>query len=131
VRNQQGLHGVRRLLISQTILTMLVAFGCLLGIGQVAAGSAVLGGLVSILPSAIFARQLFKYHGAHNARRIVNGFYQGEALKIVISVALFAIVFILFKINPIVFFATYILVQMVLWFAPKIVDNKQNRPKSD
>ena len=87
--------------------------------------SAVLGGLVCVIPNAYFAKQLFRYHGALAAKRIVSGFYRGEALKIALSAALFALVFRFFNINPVVFFATYLAVQMVFWFTPLLFETKK------
>ena len=87
---------------------------------MVAGVSAILGGLVSIVPTAYFARKLFRYQGAHAARQIINSFYKGEALKIALTIILFALVFKFFNIIPLVFFAVYIMAQMVFWFAPLI-----------
>ncbi len=94
-----------------------------------AAQSALLGGLVSIVPTAYFAAKLFKYNGARAARQIVNGFYKGEALKIAMTAVLFTVVFKFFTIIPLVFLSVYITVQMVFWFAPLIFSNEQNRSK--
>nr|WP_302473904.1 ATP synthase subunit I [Legionella sp. PL877] len=86
--------------------------------------SAMLGGLVAIIPAALFARKLFRYQGARAARQIVKGFYLGEALKILSSIILFILVFLLFSLDPIAFFFTYILVLMTHWFAPLFFANK-------
>lgn len=98
--------------------------------GKKEAASALLGGVVVILPSGLFAGKLFQHQGAQLARQIVKSFYLGEALKILSSVALFTLVFRLFKISPLAFFFTYIVVLMNHWFAPLIFANEQ-RPESD
>nr|WP_256478901.1 ATP synthase subunit I [Legionella sp. 27cVA30] len=126
-----GLRGAKRLIAWQLGITLIIAGFCLLFFGKNSAFSALLGGLVSALPNIYFARKLFKYHGARAAKQIVNSFYKAEALKIVLSVILFALVFIFVNVVPIIFFATYIVAQMVFWFAPLIIDNKLNRPESD
>jgi len=131
VKNQQGLRGARHLIIGQMGVTLLMTAIAALVSGRVAALSTLLGGLVSLVPNALFAINVFKYQGARAAKQIVNSFYKGEALKIVLSVIMFSLVFILFNIKPLVFFAAYIMVQMVIWFSPLIFVNKQNRPKSD
>jgi ATP synthase protein I len=100
-------------------------------IGVEAARSVVLGGVVSVVPNAYFAKKLFQHQGARAARQIVNSFYSGEALKLALTFVLFAMVFKLFNIVPLVFFAAYILAQMVFWFAPLIFDYNRNRPESD
>lgn len=131
VKNKLGVSGVKRLLGIQLLTSVLISLGLLLIFGEREAISAMLGGLIAIVPSALFARKLFRYQGARAARQIVNSFYVGEALKILSSIILFTLVFVLFKIIPLAFFSTYIVVLMNYWFAPLIFANKQNRPESD
>lgn len=130
VKNRQGIRGAQRLLVIQLCVALLIAAATLLIGNTTAAMSAIVGGLVCVVPNAYFVSKLFKYNGAHAARQIVNGFYKGEALKLMLSVAMFAMVFKFLEINPLVFFVAYIAAQMVFWFAPLIIVNK-NRPKRD
>ena len=124
VKSRQGIQSVKRLFLWQLGITVLASALSVLLISLVAGWSALLGGLVSIAPNAVFAWKLFQYQGAKSARQIVNGFYKGEAFKISLSAVMFALVFIFFTVKPAVFFAVFIIVQMVFWFAPLIVDNK-------
>lgn len=128
MRNRQGMQGAQRLLLIQLGVAVLISVIALI-VGDVkAALSAVAGGLVCAIPNAYFVSKLFKHNGARAARQIVNGFYKGEALKLILSVALFALVFKYLNVNPLVFFVAYIAAQMVFWFAPLII---VNRPKRD
>ncbi|WP_237758321.1 F0F1 ATP synthase subunit I [Legionella londiniensis] len=131
MKNPQRLRGVRRLFAWQLGMALLLGMIAAVSFGTKAGLSALLGGLVSVIPNAIFAWKLFQYQGARAARQIVNSFYKGEALKITLSAVLFALVFIFFAVVPLIFFAAFIAAQMVFWFAPLIFDNKLNRPKSD
>ena len=124
-------HGIVRFWIFQLILVFILAALSALKYNANAAISVILGGMVGIIPNALFAVKLFKYQGARAARQIVNSFYKGEALKIVLSIFLFALVFISYKITPLAFFVSYVLVLMTHWFAPWIIVNNENRPKSD
>ena len=124
MENQHGARGAQRLLMCQLIITMLLATIAIIFSGTLAAKSALLGGLVSLVPNAYFARKLFRYRGAHAARQIVSSFYKGEASKMVLSILMFALVFKFFQIIPLVFFVVYIVVQMVFWFAPLIFVNR-------
>jgi len=124
VKNRQGIKGAQRLLLIQLGVTLLVAVIAEIIGDSTAALSAIAGGLVCVLPNAYFVSKLFKHSGAHSARQIVNGFYKGEAMKLMLSVALFALVFKFLNVNPLVFFVAYITAQMVFWFAPLIVVNK-------
>lgn len=131
MKEKFGVSGVKRLLQIQLLISVLISLILLAIWGAKEAFSAMLGGLVVIIPSALFARKLFYYQGARAARQIVRGFYIGEALKILTSIALFALIFITCNITPFAFFFTYIVVLMNHWFAPLIFANKQNRPESD
>ena len=129
MKNQQGLRGARRLLICQLSMTMLIATIAMLFWSATAAKSALLGGLVNIVPTTYFATKLFQYQGARAARQIVNSFYKGEAMKIALTVLLFIVVFKFFNIIPLVFLSVYIAIQMVFWFAPLIFSIEHNRSK--
>lgn len=131
MNKQLSRRGIIRLWCVQASVTLVFAAFCALVYGTNAASSALLGGIVCIIPNAYFASKLFKYQGARSAKLIVNSFYKGEALKIVISIFLFTAVFLLFKITPLAFFVSYIMIQTTHWFAPLIIVNKQNRPESD
>lgn len=119
------------LLVMKLATTLLIALTLLLVYGNQQAVSALLGGLVALLPTAFFARKLFQHQGARAAREIIKSFYLGEALKILISMVLFTLVFMFYEVKPLTFFVTYIVVVMNYWFTPLIIDNKHNRPESD
>ncbi|KTD57170.1 ATP synthase subunit I [Legionella sainthelensi] len=130
MNKQLSKRGIVRLWLVQISVTLVFAAFCVLAYSANAGISALLGGVVCIIPNAYFATKLFKYQGARSARQIVNSFYKGEALKIFISIFLFTVVFLFFKITPLAFFVSYIMILMTHWFAPLII-NKQNRPESD
>ena len=83
--------------------------------------SSILGGLVCLLPSLLFAINFFKYKGAQQTKQILSAFYLGEAMKLVLTGILFAAVFITYKVNAAAFFTTFISVQAVHWFAPCLI----------
>ncbi len=59
-----------------------------------AASSFLLGGLVSIVPALLFGKIYFKKRSVRAARSILNAFYIGEALKLLVTTLLFAIIFL-------------------------------------
>mgnify|MGYP003656385910 FL=1 len=73
--------------------------------GGVAAYSALLGGLVFIIPQLYFGIKAFMFSGARVIDKIVVNFYKGESSKIIIIVIGFALIFTF--IRPIDFFALY------------------------
>ncbi len=99
--------------------------------GKKSAISAFLGGMVCVLPQFAFVLQAFKHQGARFAREIVKNFYKAEAFKIILSIVLFAIVFIIFDISPMAFFLTFIAAQAMQWLTPWLIFNKQKRSESD
>lgn len=131
MNKQLSRRGIIRLWLVQLVATLVFAAMCALMYGANAASSAVLGGMVCVIPNIYFARKLFEYQGARSARQIVNSFYKGEAIKIFLSIVLFTAVFMWIKITPLAFFAAYIMILITHWFAPLVIVNKQNRPESD
>jgi ATP synthase protein I len=116
-------NGLQRLQALQLLLIMMLTLLMLAFSSSSLALSALLGGLVAWIPSLVFARKLFRYKGARAAKDIVRSFYSGEVLKLTITFLLFLIVFTLFKIRPLPFFLTYIMVIMMHWFSPLIIKN--------
>jgi ATP synthase protein I len=131
VKRNRSLRGVKKLLLVQLMLCLLISIVVLISYDRHQGLSALLGGLVAFVPSMLFARKCFKYQGARAAKQIVKSFYAGEFLKIFASILLFTLVFLLYEVAPLAFFLTYIVILMTHWFAPLIIDNKQNGPKSD
>lgn len=128
MKDKLGISGIKRLLKVELFVILLISLVLLLMMGKQQAVSSLIGGVVAIIPIALFAKKLFYYQGARSARQIVKSFYWGEALKIGLTMILFALVFILAKITPLAFFFTYI---VVLLSAPLIFSLSTNRPKSD
>ena len=60
--------------------------------GSTFAVSAMIGASLAIAPQVIFGYWVFKERGARNANSIVRNFFVGEALKLGITVVLFAII---------------------------------------
>lgn len=74
-------------------LTTLITFAVIVAVDKVQGYSFLLGCLVQISGSLYFAWQAFKYLGARQTQSMVQAMYRGEAGKIVLSGALFAMVF--------------------------------------
>lgn len=107
---------VHRIALFQLLILTLISVA-LLPIEQSLAASAALGGLIQIIPQAWFTRQAYRYSGARQIRNVVNAMYRGETGKILLTAALFAVVFKMASwVNPVTFFLTYgamILVQLL------------------
>jgi len=112
---------VYRVIWLQLAATFIVAV-ISLTVGKVHAYSALLGGLICALPTWYFARKTFAHSGARAARQIVNAFYRGEAIKLVLTAVLFALVYLLVKpLEPAAMLIAFILVQMTNWLVPWVL----------
>ena len=72
--------------------------------------SALAGGSVGIIPNFIFALYAFKYAGASASKRVMDSFFKGVKVKMVLTALLFALSFKYLTLSLIPFFTTYILV---------------------
>lgn len=109
---------VRSVLLYQAVGCLVVSLTGLLW-GVVTAYSALLGGLVCLVPNCYFAYRAFKFQGARAAQHIVRSFYAGEAGKIIITALLFALVFS--RVSPINALAVLLgfgAIQLVHWLVP-------------
>jgi ATP synthase protein I len=116
--------GARRLystvtwILSMQILTMgvvSVAIGVLAGWAE--AKSALLGGVTAFLPNAYFAAKFGRVDKTKTTKQIVRSFYVGETIKIILTAALFFLIFQLPDIAFIPLFIGFVSVLMVFWFA--------------
>ena len=103
----------------QLAVLLLIVFALCMIDGLIAL-SALMGGLVQILPQAWFSRQAFKYAGARQMDLIVKSIYRGEAGKVVLTAALFAMLFSVDKQwNYLVLFTTFLTMIPLQWFLTK------------
>ena len=79
------------------LLVLLIAAAGLLLVNTTSAYSALLGGLISIVPNVYFAITAYRFSGARSAQRVAHSMYRGEVIKFVLSAAGFASVFVLVK----------------------------------
>jgi len=80
---------------------------------DVAAKSAVLGGLTSALPNAYFIWKAFRYSGARSTDRVVQAFYQGESWKFLLTALCFVAIFQRVEpLNVLALFAGFVTVQL-------------------
>lgn len=79
--------------------------------GRVSAYSLLLGGSISILPNAYFARKVFQYRGARAMTQTVQAIYMGELIKLALMGAGFALAFKYVRpLNAMALFAGFVLV---------------------
>ena len=97
------------------VLLILVAFISMTD--KLMAVSALMGGLIQVLPQAWFSWQAFKYAGASNVDKVVQSMYRGELGKVVMTATLFAILFTVDKHwNYLALFTTFLVMIPLQWF---------------
>lgn len=107
---------VGKVLRAQVLMTILVASGFLVIGGWKYALSPLLGGAVAVLPNAYFAYKVYlaRYK---QPQGVLNAFYAGETVKLVLTAALFTIVLQIPSVDFLALLTGYIAVLSVFWFA--------------
>lgn len=114
---QQESGFAKRIWYSQLILVVIVAIVLVTYANVLAAKSALLAGLVFLIPSRLFLAKFFQQRAELTARQVVKQLYLGEFLKIVATFGLLAVVLVWVPIAGLPFFLTYLALQTVYWFA--------------
>ncbi|MDO6679027.1 MULTISPECIES: ATP synthase subunit I [unclassified Shewanella] len=80
--------------------------------------SALAGGLIAVLPNFVFATLAFSHAGARASRKVVWSFFLGEAVKLLLTIVLFACAFGLLNTSFMPLFISYLLALLIPWTAP-------------
>ena len=80
--------------------------------------SALAGGAIAVLPNFVFATLAFSHTGASSAGKVIKTFYWGEAVKLLLTIAVFSLVFINWTVGFMPLFVCYTLALIVHWTAP-------------
>ncbi|WP_089169736.1 F0F1 ATP synthase subunit I [Azotobacter chroococcum] len=127
IRNRTPLYRlpVFRVLVVQALTGLVTAFACGVFWGLVAGYSALLGGLIAWLANLYFAHKAFRYFGARSAKAVVQSLWSGEMGKLILTAALFALVFVgVQPLEPLALFGGYLLVLGVGASALLLMRNK-------
>ncbi|HEY8035947.1 MAG TPA: ATP synthase subunit I [Methylobacter sp.] len=116
-----GVTGTRRSTVSkiisyQILLIIIMTAGFALEGGKPYALSAALGGAAAFIPNLYFALRVYRSAG-QEARKIVRSFYAGESGKLLLTAALFFMIFQLPNIEILPLLAVYMAALSVFWFA--------------
>jgi len=124
----ERLRVIKLILLGQFLAMLLVGAAGLVFGGKVTGFSALLGGLIAWLPNTYFALRAFRHRGARAAQKIVRSFYAGAFGKMILTMAMFAVVFI--KVKPLgvlALFVGFALVQTMNWIIPLLVAFDERR----
>lgn len=84
--------------------------------GRISGYSSALGGAAAFIPNLYFAFRMQRASG-QEARKIVRAFYAGESGKLILTAALFALIFQIPNIEILPLLAGYLAALSVFWFA--------------
>ena len=99
-------------------LTVLFVSTCIFVIfDSFSALSALMGGLICILPSGVFALLAFRYSGASQNEQVVRSFSQGSKLKLVLTIILCVMAFKWWQLEPLPLFGAFIMATVAQWIA--------------
>lgn len=107
---------VSKILSYQLLVILLIAAGFTLIQGRQQGLSSALGGIAAFVPNVYFALRIYRSSGKP-ARKIVNAFYAGESGKLLLTAALFIMIFKVPNIQILPLFAGYVSALSVFWFA--------------
>ena len=106
-------HQMKAWVLFPLILNLLISFTVLLLGNALKAKSCFWGGMVAIIPQAVFGFYCFRFSGAQESRRIWRSFVRGEAIKLLLSVILFALVYRFVMLDALWFFLAFIMMQIL------------------
>jgi ATP synthase protein I len=115
----------RKLALSQILFTIFIVLLTTIIIffiwGTPHAKSALVGGVVATVPNIVFAIKAFKYAGAQSSKKVVESFFGGVKLKMVLTALLFALAFKFLVLLPVPFFIMYCLVMVIPLISPRFL----------
>lgn len=89
--NLRGVSPVWLLCGAQSLVAAIAGIVAWIVAGAAAAGAALFGGAIVVLPGLWFARKALSRPGALEARQILGAFYKAEAGKLLLTTLLFFI----------------------------------------
>ena len=104
-----------RILAAQALLTLLIGLLTWLMADFKAAYSALTGGGINILATAVFAARVFAVKPGASARQMARAFYIGEVIKFLVTVGLFVVVLVWMDVSFLPLFVTYAITMLAFW----------------
>ncbi|WP_448554261.1 ATP synthase subunit I [Thalassotalea montiporae] len=104
-----GRNLARQQLIFASTLTLVSTVLIYFSWGLSHAQSALVGGCIGIIPNFVFALYAFKFAGASAAKQVMDSFFKGAKIKMVLTALLFALSFKFLNLSLAPFFCTYVI----------------------
>ncbi|MGJ8682284.1 ATP synthase subunit I [Paraglaciecola sp.] len=112
---QQGRLLAKKVLFIQSLVATVLAIFFTVYFGKYDGLSALYGGLICVLPGAVFAFLVFRYTGASRIKLVVRSFNKGSKLKFLFTIVLFVFVYRWQNLQPLTLLITYVVTLMAQW----------------
>ncbi|WP_158972813.1 ATP synthase subunit I [Paraglaciecola sp. L3A3] len=112
---QQGRQLAKKVLFCQSIVAVAAALLYSIFSGKYEGLSALYGGLICVLPGAVFAFLVFRYAGASQNKLVVRSFNKGSKLKFIFTIVMFVLVYQWQNLQPMALLVAYVVTLMAQW----------------
>ena len=112
----RNLSTVSKILSYQILIILIITAGFTFARGGQLGLSSALGGMAAFIPNLYFALRVYRT-SEKPARKIVNSFYAGESGKLLLTAALFIMIFKVPNIEILPLLIGYMAALSVFWFA--------------
>ncbi|WP_417565455.1 F0F1 ATP synthase subunit I [Marinobacter sp.] len=127
-RSGIGRPPIARWFVIESVILVFVCVAFFLLRGQVSGYSALIGGLIFLVPHGFFALKAFRYSGARSARKIISSFYQGEAGKLILCAIFFTMAFKWIQpLDEAALFLTFAIMLVTNWLTPLLAGSTTQR----
>ena len=110
-----GIQPIISILLVQVLVTLILALALAIGQHGVAAVSALLGGVIAVVPNGFLAARLLSDRAGASAAALLRAAWLGELGKLALTAAMFAAVFVSVRpISPVALFGGFIAAQLVV-----------------
>lgn len=106
-----------RLVLHQAVVTLIVATAFLVFASGRAALSALAGGGISVVASLAMATLAFSRAAQGDPKRVMRGFYRGEAVKLGLTVVLLVVALRSGAVDPLPLLAAFVATMAAYWVA--------------
>lgn len=111
----EGRQLATKVLFFQSLIAIVLALFFTLYSGKYSGLSAIYGGLVCVLPGAVFAFLAFRYAGASKNKLVVRSFNKGSKVKFIFSIVLFVMLYKWPNLQPLPLLISYVITLMAQW----------------
>ncbi|MGB6135208.1 MAG: ATP synthase subunit I, partial [Shewanella sp.] len=88
---RRGRLAAYKLVLVQAIVASIISILFFVMWGAQYGQSALAGAIIAVLPNFVFATLAFSHSGASSAAKVIKSFYWGEAVKMLLTIALFTL----------------------------------------